>query len=167
MYMPVIYLHMLLSPSPGFAMPPMRQSRPFDCNCLVVRQAARHVTQLYDRALQPYGLKTSQFGILASLARRGPMVINALAAALVMDPTTLGRNLRPLQRDGLVAIAVARADRRSRELRLTPKGEKLLARAMPGWTQAQDDFARAFGDARAAEFRGLLRDVVATEFAEA
>ena len=145
----------------------MHEPRTVDCNCLVVRQAARHVTQLYDRALQPYGLKTSQFGILASLARRGPMAINALAAALVMDPTTLGRNLRPLQRDGLVAIAVAPGDRRSRELRVTPKGQKLLARALPGWTQAQEEFARSFGETRAAEFRDLLRDVVATKFAAA
>jgi DNA-binding MarR family transcriptional regulator len=90
-----------------------------------------------------------------------------MAAALVMDPTTLGRNLRPLQRDGLVTIAVSAADRRSRELRLTPKGAKLLERALAGWAEAQAEFAQSFGATRAAEFRGLLRDVVATEFGAA
>ena len=145
----------------------MRPSRPLDCNCLVVRQAARHVTQLYDRWLAPFGLKTSQFGILASLKRLGPMSINALAAALVMDPTTLGRNVRPLQRDGLVAIAVSRADRRSRDLRLTATGAKLLDRALEGWAEAQAEFERSVGETHAAEFRALLRSVAATEFGAA
>jgi DNA-binding MarR family transcriptional regulator len=158
---------MRLLSNAGFAMASMRPTKPSDCNCLVVRQAARHVTQLYDRALHPYGLKTSQFGILANLGRQGPQAINTLAASLVMDPTTLGRNLRPLEREGLVAIVVAPTDRRARELRLTPKGAKLLERALAGWAEAQAEFAQSFGEMRAAEFRGLLRDVVATEFSAA
>jgi DNA-binding MarR family transcriptional regulator len=155
---------MPLSSNADFEMPPLRPSRALDCNCLVVRQAARHVTQLYDRWLAPFELKTSQFGILASLRRRGPMAINALAASLVMDPTTLGRNIKPLQRDGLIAIAVSRADRRARELRLTAKGEKLLDRALEGWAEAQAEFERSVGATQAAAFRDLLRTVVATEF---
>lgn len=83
-------MHMLLLSNTDLPMPALRPSGPSDCNCLAVRQAARHVTQLYDRWLAPFGLKTSQFGILASLRRQGPMPINALAASLVMDPTTLG-----------------------------------------------------------------------------
>jgi DNA-binding MarR family transcriptional regulator len=156
------------SSNADFKMPAMPQSRPpsrpQDCNCLVVRQAARHVTQLYDRWLAPFELKASQFGILSRLGREGPLSINALAASLVMDRTTLGRNIRPLQRDGLVAIAVSRADRRSRELRLTDKGNKHLDRALAGWAEAQAAFERSLGAARAAEFRALLRGVVATEF---
>lgn len=155
---------MLLSSNVVSQMPPMRPSRPLDCNCLVVRQAARHVTQLYDRWLAPFGLKTSQFSILASLKRQGPLSINALAAALVMDPTTLGRNIRPLQRDGRVAIAVSRTDRRSRDLRLTAAGAKLLDRALEGWAGAQAEFERSVGETHAAAFRALLRNVAATEF---
>ena len=71
------------------------------CNCLAVRQAARHITQFYDRCLAPSGLRTTQFSILAKLKRLGPMTINALAAELVMDRTTLGRNILPLQRESL------------------------------------------------------------------
>jgi DNA-binding MarR family transcriptional regulator len=156
------------SSNEDFAMPAMHPprpvARPLDCNCLVVRQAARHVTQLYDRWLAPFDLRTSQFGVLARLRREGPMSINALAASLVMDRTTVGRNVRPLQRDGLVAVTVSPADRRSRELRLTDKGTKLLERSLAGWAEAQASFERSFGKARAAAFRALLKSVVATEF---
>lgn len=138
--------------------------RPFDCHCLVVRQAARHVTQLYDRWLAPMGLRASQLAILARLGRDGAMTINALAAALVMDRTTMGRNIRPLERDGLVAMAVGRDDRRRRELRLTAKGADLLERALDGWGEAQADFERAFGKTRAAALRKTLRAVIETEF---
>ncbi len=78
-----------------------------DCNCLAVRQAARHVTQFYDRFLAPAGLRTTQFSILARLRRKGATTINALAADMVMDRTTLGRNILPLERDGLIRIEPA------------------------------------------------------------
>ena len=96
-----------------------RYAGPQDCNCLAVRQAARHITQLYDQFLAPSGLRTTQFSILAKLPRAGPMTINALAAEMVMDRTTLGRNILPLERDGLVTVAQGRHDRRSKELRVT------------------------------------------------
>ena len=75
---------------------------PDDCNCLAVRQAGRHITQFYDQFLALSGLRTTQFSILAKLRRLGPMTINTLAADLVMDRTTLGRNILPLERDGLI-----------------------------------------------------------------
>src|SRR6516162_4558172 len=78
--------------------------KPEDCNCFVVRSAARHVTQLYDQFLTPVGLHVTQFSILAKLKRLGPMTINALAKEMVMDRTTLGRNVQPLERDGLIKI---------------------------------------------------------------
>src|SRR5690348_10924191 len=87
-----------------------------DCNCLAVRQAARHVTQFYDQFLAATGLRTTQFSILAKLRRIGPMTINALASNMVMDRTTLGRNILPLQREGLIAVAQGSSDRRSKEL---------------------------------------------------
>ncbi len=76
-------------------------NNPRGCNCLALRQAARHVTQFYDQALAPSGMRATQYSILARLERNGSMTINALAAALVMDRTTLGRNVLPLQRDGV------------------------------------------------------------------
>jgi len=71
-------------------------TNPAGCNCLALRQAARHVSQFYDQFLAGCGLRGTQYSILARLQRRGPMSINALAAALVMDRTTLGRNILPL-----------------------------------------------------------------------
>src|SRR6478752_1820545 len=108
-------------------------SGPEDCNCLAVRQAARHITQFYDAFLFPAGLRTTQFSILAKLRRLGPMTINALAAEMVMDRTTLGRNIRPLQREGLLAVAPGQSDRRSKELRLTEAGIERLRTAVGGW----------------------------------
>src|ERR1700733_4691572 len=95
---------------------------PAGCNCLALRQAARHLTQLYDQFLAPSGLRGTQYSILARLKRKGSMTINALATELVMDRTTLGRNIRPLQRDGLIDAVPGKSDRRSRELRLTRAG---------------------------------------------
>ncbi|HEX3536793.1 MAG TPA: MarR family winged helix-turn-helix transcriptional regulator [Stellaceae bacterium] len=136
-----------------------------DCNCLAIRQAARHVTQFYDQLFAPVGLRATQFAILGQLRRGGPMTINALAAALVMDRTTLGRNILPLQRDGLIEVAASPADRRRRELRLTEKGSGIYRRAAERWSVAQERFDDVFGRDRAAELRGLLREVVASDFA--
>jgi len=138
-----------------------------DCNCLAVRQAARHVTQFYDHCLAATGLRTTQFSVLAKLKRLGPMTINALAADLVMDRTTLGRNIQPLERDGLVVIRQGRADRRNRELHLTDAGAARLRAAVKGWVAAQTRFEEIFGAERSAALRGLLRAVVASDFGAA
>ncbi len=131
-----------------------------DCNCLAVRQAARYVTQLYDRHLAQSGLRTSQYGILVRLKRLGPMTINELAAELVMDRTTLGRNIRPLERDGLITITPGRSDRRIKELRLTEAGEARFQESRRAWVEAQRGFERGFGPERSAQLRGLLRALV-------
>ena len=81
-------------------MPTDSMPGPEECTCLAVRQAARRITQFYDQHLAPMGLRTTQFSILAGLKRLGPTTINALAYELVMDRTTLGRNILPLERDG-------------------------------------------------------------------
>jgi DNA-binding MarR family transcriptional regulator len=137
------------------------------CNCLAVRQAARHVTQFYDQCLAPTGLRTTQFAILAKLKRLGPMTINALARDLVMDRTTLGRNILPLERDGLIEIVPSRSDRRSKELCLTEAGAARLRRGFARWVEAQKRFEAGFGPTRAAELRRLLHAVAATDFATA
>ena len=133
------------------------------CNCLALRQAARHVTQFYDQHLVPTGVRTTQFSILAKLQRSGPMTINALAEQMVMDRTTLGRNIQPLERDGLIAIGRGRTDRRSKELRLTEAGAATLRAATTAWAEAQARFEAAFGAERAADMRALLRAVTASE----
>ena len=138
---------------------------PEDCNCYAVRAAARHVSQFYDQVLAPTGLRTTQFSILSKLRRKGPLNINALAADMAMDRTTLGRNILPLQRDGLITVEPDAADRRAKALRVTKAGEKRLQAAREKWVVAQARFENVFGRRRAAELRGLLRSVVAGEFA--
>jgi DNA-binding MarR family transcriptional regulator len=141
--------------------------QPEKCNCLAVRQAARHVTRFYDQFLAPSGLRTTQFSILAKLKRLGPMSINALAADLVMDRTTLGRNILPLQRDGLIAVVKGSSDRRSKELRMTEVGAECLRTAVEGWVEAQAQFEAVFGAERAAELRALLHTVAASDLSAA
>ena len=114
----------------GAAMTSDIEPKPEICNCSALRQAARHVTRFYDALLFPAGLRATQFSILAKLRRRGPLTITALAAEMVMDRTTLGRNIRPLQRKGLVAVASGRRDPRSKELHLTETGLERLRAAV-------------------------------------
>jgi DNA-binding MarR family transcriptional regulator len=133
-----------------------------DCNCLAVRQAARHVTQFYDQCLAPTGLRATQFSILAKLQRLGPLTINTLASELIMDRTTLGRTMLPLQRDGLIAVESAATDRRRKQLRLTPAGARRLRAARTLWHRAQRQFDTAFGSRRASTLRHELRAVVAS-----
>ena len=128
--------------------------KPEECNCFVVRSASRHVTQLYDQFLAPIGLHVTQFSILAKLKRLGPMTINALAKEMVMDRTTLGRNVQPLERDGLIKIEPSATDGRAKELHLTNAGEKRLFAGRKAWEHAQ---ARFESRLRRQACRGLSR----------
>src|SRR5215470_6654207 len=138
-----------------------------ECNCFAMRAAARHLSQSYDRFLAPSGLRTTQFSILARLKRKGPLTINALAEDMVMDRTTLGRNILPLERDGLIKVQQAASDRRAKEVHLTTAGEKRYQEARKRWSAAQARFDTVFGTKRGADLRALLRAVVASEFAPA
>jgi len=135
-----------------------------ECNCLAIRQAARHVTQFYDQALAPVGLRATQYAILSRLRRDGPLAIHALAAALVMDRTTMGRNILPLQRDGLIEIVSSDVDRRRRELRLSAKGLARQRAAGERWDAAQAGFESALGRKRSAKMRNMMREVSDCEF---
>ena len=134
-----------------------------ECNCLALRQAARHATQFYDRHLAATELRTTQFSILAKLKRLGPMTINALASELVMDRTTLGRTMLPLERDGLITVKDATSDRRSKELHLTKAGAGRLRAAGKLWSEAQTRFEAVFGAERAFRLRNELHAVASTE----
>jgi DNA-binding MarR family transcriptional regulator len=123
------------------------------------------VTQFYDQLFAPVGLRATQFAILSRLRRQGPMTINALAALLVMDRTTLGRNILPLQRNGLIEVVASKDDRRRRELRLTNAGIAKHEAALECWSAAQRRFEEVYGGERASALRGLLREVVASDFA--
>jgi DNA-binding MarR family transcriptional regulator len=126
-----------------------------ECHVLAVRRAARQVTRFYDRVLEPSGLRTTQFSILASLHRSGPMTINNVAEALVLDRTTLGRNILPLLRDGLVAASRRSEDRRSKSVQVTRTGGARLKMALRLWTEAQTRLEAAFGPPRLSALRAL------------
>ncbi len=140
----------------------MRPGPDVICNCLAVRQAARQLTQMYENALAGTGLRATQFSVLARLSQIEPATMQTLAEELVMDRTTLSHNLKPLERDGLVAVAVADGDQRVRQLRLTKTGMSTLKAAHQAWLRAQQKFERAFGvDEAAALRRELARAITA------
>ncbi len=113
-------------------------------------------------ALAPHGLRISQYAVLARLQAEGPRGIQALADALAMDRTTLGRALRPLERDGLVRLARNPADARQRCLALTAQGRERLDQARPAWATAQAHFEHGFGAERAAQLRADLAGAATT-----
>ena len=117
------------------------------CACARLRRATRAVTQAYDRALKPADLTPTQFTILATLERRGPTAKSELAAALVMDRTTLIRTLRPLLAKGLVAQAAAHP-RGLKTLSPTTAGTDRFQAALPLWRAAQSRLAGALGPDR-------------------
>lgn len=143
----------------------MPSSSPLDvCHCSAIRKAARHVTQHYDRHLAPAGLTVTQFGLLARLDRYGPLTVNQLAARLGMDRTTLGRIMKPLEREGLIAIAPDPADRRRRALSTTATGLARIQRARPLWSTAQAAFEQSFGAAACGDLKATLGRVLDTAF---
>ena len=137
--------------------PPLADQTP--CNCLALRQAARHLTQVYDRHLAEAGLRSTQFSILSKLGRLGAMPIGRLAETMVMERTALGRALGPLERDRLVAVG-AGPDGRTRSVSLTAAGQARLKAAAMHWRRAQKEFEAAFGADDAQDLRTTLRRVV-------
>jgi DNA-binding MarR family transcriptional regulator len=133
------------------------------CNCAAIRQAARRVTRLYDKALAPCGLRITQYPILTWLAISGPMTMNALAERVILDRATLGHNLRPLEAQGLVTMQTG-ADRRSRVVALTDAGRRKLAQARPAWNEAQKTFEAAFGPEDSAALRATMARLARLDF---
>ena len=127
------------------------------CNCTALRKATRRVSQLYDSALEPCGLRTTQRSILMQIARSGnPPSLGELAEALVMDRGALTHTLKPLQRDRLVEIRIDPEDRRNRLVALTAAGRSKIEESTVLWKRAQAGFETAFGVAKSAALREAL-----------
>jgi len=120
---------------------------------------SRAVTRLYDDALRPAGLRTTQFSILARLDDEGSSPLTRLARRLVLDRTTLGRELEALRRHGLVTVS-AGEDRRTRIVSLTEAGREMLGKAYPRWRSAQRDVRERFGRDRVEALLGELGELV-------
>jgi DNA-binding MarR family transcriptional regulator len=119
----------------------------YGCACFNLRKATRAMTQLYDDALRPAGLRCTQFSLLTLLKASGTVSMTRLAEDAVMDRTTLARNLEVLQRDGLVRIRPGE-DARVREIELTRAGVAKLEEAFPLWREAQRTVRKGLGPGR-------------------
>jgi DNA-binding MarR family transcriptional regulator len=126
-----------------------------------LRKAMRVVSQAYDAALRPAGLKATQFNLLAVLARRGDMPLTKLSRILVMDRTTLTRNLKPLQAKGWLEIGREK-DERIRLIAITDAGRSIVAQATPSWRVAQARVTEGLGQARLSGLIGDLSALVKT-----
>jgi DNA-binding MarR family transcriptional regulator len=150
----------------GGAMKDTLDVEPGICSCAALREAARHVTRFYDEALAPVGLGLNQYAILARLARVGPKTLQELADLLVMDRSTLGRLLRPLEERELLAIEISAADRRHRVISLTRRGRAEMSRADPLWARAERRFVTMFGADDARALRQTLKRITEMNFTQ-
>ncbi|MEM9487059.1 MAG: MarR family winged helix-turn-helix transcriptional regulator [Cyanobacteria bacterium P01_F01_bin.116] len=117
------------------------------CAGLNFRKVSRVVTQHFDEILRPSGLLITQFTVLVALAKVRAIAITKLAEILMMDRTTLTRNLKPMQREGWLEIEPGQ-DKRTRIVSLSPAGEVALAKALPLWRQAQMNVVELLGESR-------------------
>jgi DNA-binding MarR family transcriptional regulator len=115
------------------------------CICLHVQRAARAVARRFDEAMRPVGLTNGQFSLLMSLNRPAAARMWEVADVLAMDRTTLTAALKPLERRGLVTVAVDENDKRSRRLALTPAGRAKLRAALPIWKREHSLIEREVG----------------------
>lgn len=131
------------------------------CCATAMRKASRRITQFYDDALAPSGLRSTQYAILAELDARAqcPPTLQELADALVLDRSALGHNLKPLERDGLIGQQQSIEDRRRRLITLSAEGRATFEHAQDLWKHAQDHFLEVFGEDKACALRQTLLDI--------
>jgi DNA-binding MarR family transcriptional regulator len=129
---------------------------PLDDDCFAIRQAARYVSQIYDRHLASVGLTITQFSLLERLRRAGPMTMKQLAETMRMQRTTLVRTIQPLRRNGFIASESLGSDARSLSISITADGEERVVEGRKHWYAAQAEFEHRFGEQRAAALRGEL-----------
>lgn len=125
-----------------------------DC-CFNVRKAARAVTQFYDHCLEPAGIRATQFTLLVSMASVAARTLTEMASTLVMDRTTLTRNLKPLEKLGFIETIEPR-DKRSKAYALTDKGRETLMKGIPLWQAAQTKIISGLGQDR---YEHLLKEL--------
>ena len=127
-----------------------------------VRQVSRLLTRNYDECLRPLGIQETQFSLLVAVAMCGEdgVVMGVLAGKLVMDRTTLTRNIGPLEKAGYLRVARSPTDARARVILLTRAGERLIEAAYPLWEEAQSKIRGALGDERFEALRSQLSEVL-------
>ena len=126
-----------------------------NCACFNLRKTARLVAQIYDQQLRPFGLNNTKFTTLVATIMNAPISITDLAELLSTDRTTLTRNLKLLENDGLLTINPGN-DSRSRNVIATDKGRKLINKALPQWNVAQEKILKRFGKSNWKSFKNEL-----------
>ena len=137
------------------------------CTNAAIRQAARMLGQLYDDALAPSGLRATQHNLLNTIHRMDGPTLHEMATALVMDLSALGHSLKPLVRDGLVAVMTDAQDRRAKRATLTKAGSKKLQETTRLWRAAQGRFEGTFGLRQAQALRESLASLSTEQFRQA
>jgi DNA-binding MarR family transcriptional regulator len=135
------------------------------CNCTAIRKAGRHLGRFYDLCMDQTDLRITQYAILNLIATRGVLTIAELAKSLVTDRATMGHNMRPLERDGLICIAIGKRDRREREITLTEAGRMKEASGRIAWERAQHHFEAAFGKEDALAMRRIMYRITTLDLA--
>ena len=128
------------------------------CHCMKLRRASSAITKMYDRCLEPSGLTVNQFAIMKNIQLSAPVSVSDLAVKTQLDRTTMVRNLRPLEEQGMVED-VSEPGTRNRQLVLTKYGAEKLRYADPMWKKAQGDVKKALGESELAMLAALLLKV--------
>lgn len=128
------------------------------CVCFQLRRTSRAITQLFDAALQPSGIRSTQFALLVAVAKKEPITISELGDLLVIDSTTLSRSLRKLEQMALLKMASG-SDRRERRVRLTAKGRRVLEKSLPYWRKVQAEVVSKLIEPNWREIQKSLQEV--------
>ncbi|MHC1745888.1 MAG: MarR family winged helix-turn-helix transcriptional regulator [Negativicutes bacterium] len=129
------------------------------CACGNLRRTTRTITQFYDQFLQTSGLRSPQFSLLLNIALNENVSVGELGAILLMDQTTVTRNIEMLRKSGYVTIIKDPADARRKTISITESGADKLAEAMPLWDQAQSQIEKGLGPERYRDFLKTLKDI--------
>ncbi|CAN7432055.1 MarR family transcriptional regulator [Bosea sp. LjRoot9] len=129
-----------------------------DCYCTVLRSATRRMAAFYDEAMAPLGINIAQFSLLRSIARLEPVILTELGRRMELDRSTIGRNVRVLERMGLVKLGSGK-DRREATVTLTEAGRRVLQEAAPLWETAQAALEARMGVKATQELREILNRI--------
>jgi DNA-binding MarR family transcriptional regulator len=130
-----------------------------DCACATLRETSRTLTRIYDEALKLSGLLATQYIVLVAIQNEQPATIGRLAEMMVMDRTTLTRNLKPLEKSGLI-VSGRGEDQRMHVVSLSLKGKTAVEKAFPLWRTVQSHVARTLGPKRLEHLLSDLKEAV-------
>ena len=130
-----------------------------ECTGFNLRKAMRAVQNLYDEAFRPLGIKGTQYTVLGHAFSYGPITLSKLAEIMVLDRTTLARNLTPLEKKGLIEIKSG-SDRRTRYINITDEGKAVLSKALPIWKETQESIKDKIGKENWSSMISNMKDLV-------